>query len=86
MGETTQGSPGLIVLGQSLVNIVNIVKIATTNMRITSYGKRKRREIGETPVRAVAGEDPLDRWLPSPQNFIEMKFLHMYSLPQVERR
>ena len=74
MGETTQGSPGLIVLGQSLANI------ATTNMRITSYGKRKRREIGETPVRAVAGEDPLDRWLPSPQNFIAMKFLHMYSL------
>ena len=77
MGETTQGSPGLIVLGQSLVNIVNI---ATTNTRITSYGKRKRREIGETPVRAVAGEDPLDRWLPLPQNFIEMNFLHMYSL------
>ena len=67
MGETTQGSPGLIVLGQSLVNIVNI---ATTNTRITSYGKRKRREIGETPVRAVAGEDHLDRWLPLPQNFI----------------
>ena len=75
MGETIQGSPGLIVLGQSFVNI------ATTNIRITSYGKRKRREIGETPVRAVAVEDPLDRWSSLPQNFIEMKFLHMYSLP-----
>ena len=72
MGETTQGSPGLIVLGQSPVNI------ALTNMRITSYGKRKRREIGETPVRAVAGEDPLDRWLPSQQNFIAMKFLRAH--------
>ena len=32
------------------------------NTRITSYGKRKRREIGQSPVRAINGEDPLERY------------------------
>jgi len=32
------------------------------NTRITSYGKRKRREIGQSPVRAVNEEEPLERW------------------------
>ena len=34
------------------------------NTRITSYGKRKRREIGQSPVRAINGEDPLERYCP----------------------
>ena len=32
------------------------------NTRITSYGKRKRREVGQSPVRAISGEDPLVRY------------------------
>ena len=43
------------------IQLREIIIIIGDNTRITSYGKRKRREIGESPVRAVYGEDPLDR-------------------------